>query len=380
MALWSSDLQDKRIINAVVVSVAGGELDHRFSHTRATSATGTARHRCGPFSTTDKHGEGRGVPDYGTRSHMIQTGRDISVVMCAYTEDRWDDLCAAVASLRQQQLPAREIIVVVDHNPALFERTRTSIPDVVVCENYEPRGLSGARNSGIALARGEIVAFIDEDAIAAPDWLVRLADGYRDARVVGVGGAIEPLWLSGRPDWFPQEFDWVVGCTYQGMPSAAAPVRNLIGCNMSFRREVFTAVGGFRSGIGRVGTLPVGCEETELCIRVRQHWPDRLMLYDPRVRVQHRVPTSRGRWAYFRSRCYAEGISKALVSRFVGSQDALSSERAYTMRTLPLGVARGLAAALQRDLAGPARAAAIVAGLAFTTAGYLRGTLQGSPS
>jgi len=104
------------------------------------------------------------------------------------------------------------------------------------------------------------------------------------------------------------------------------------------------------------------------------------MLYDPRVRVQHRVPTSRGRWAYFRSRCYAEGISKALVSRFVGSQDALSSERAYTMRTLPLGVARGLAAALQRDLAGPARAAAIVAGLAFTTAGYLRGTLQGSPS
>jgi cellulose synthase/poly-beta-1,6-N-acetylglucosamine synthase-like glycosyltransferase len=112
---------------------------------------------------------------------------------------------------------------------------------------------------------------MDEDATAAPDWLERLTHGYDSDEVLGVGGTIDPLWLTGRPAWFPAEFDWVVGCTYRGLPETANRVRNLIGCNMSFRREVFQQVGGFRSGIGRIGLRPVGCEETELCIRLNQH-------------------------------------------------------------------------------------------------------------
>jgi glycosyltransferase involved in cell wall biosynthesis len=304
--------------------------------------------------------------------------RDFSVIICAYTEARWDELVDAVASVRSQSVPVREIIVVIDHNHSLFQRAVSDISGVVTLENAQARGLSGARNTGIAAARGEIIAFMDEDAVAAPDWLEKLGAPYDDPQVLGVGGAIEPLWLSGRPAWFPEEFDWVVGCTYRGMPTMATPVRNLIGCNMSFRRRVFDAVGGFRSGIGRVGTRPVGDEETELSIRARQYWTEGQIIYEPQARVRHRVPGHRAGWGYFGSRCYAEGLSKALISRVVGARDGLASERTYAFRTLPQGVVRGLAdTVLGRDVKGAARAAAIVAGLAVTTAGYVVTSVAG---
>jgi glucosyl-dolichyl phosphate glucuronosyltransferase len=298
---------------------------------------------------------------------------DISVVICAYADDRWPDLLAAVASVQAQVVPAREIIVVVDHNERLLDRVRTEISGIAAVANVEARGLSGARNSGVAAAASAIVAFLDDDATAAPDWLEQLAAAYDDPWVLGVGGAVEPAWAGGRPGWFPHEFDWVVGCTYRGMPKQTASVRNLIGANMSFRRCVLETIGGFRSGIGRIGALPVGCEETELCIRGRQRWPDGIWRFEPRARVVHTVPAHRARWEYFRSRCYAEGRSKALVARLVGAGDGLSSERSYTRRTLTTGIGRSLAAATRGDLAGPARAAAIVGGFAVTASGYLTG-------
>ncbi len=306
---------------------------------------------------------------------------DVSVVICAYTDDRWNDLAAAIDSIRAQRVRARDTVVVIDHNDDLRRRVRALAPDAVVVENTEARGLSGARNCGIAAAKGSIIAFLDDDAVAAPDWLEHLVASYDDPRVLGVGGSIAPMWVEDRPRWFPAEFDWVVGCTYLGMPETTAAVRNLIGANMSFRREVFEVAGGFRAGIGRVGTLPVGCEETELCIRALRHWPQRVWRYEPRALVLHRVPAQRGRWGYFRSRCYAEGRSKALVSRLVGANEGLSSERAYTLRTLPSGVARGIAAAIRhQDPAGVARAGAIVAGLAMTTVGYVAGRIAAFPT
>lgn len=289
---------------------------------------------------------------------------DISVVVCAYTETRWGELLAAVESLQRQTLLPCEIILVIDHNPALFERSRQHFSGVTVIENHEQRGLSGARNSGLAAARGEIVAFMDEDAYAAPDWLETLAGGYADERMMGVGGAIIPVWSGERPGWFPEEFDWVVGCTYKGMPSEPALVRNLIGCNMSFRRAVSEAVGGFRDGIGRIGSKPVGCEETEFCIRANQLFEGKQFLYVPAARVFHHVPANRATWRYFRARCYAEGVSKALIGRYVGRESGLATERSYATRTLPLAMLRALRQGKLR------RAGAIVAGLALTAFGY----------
>src|SRR5437660_7446995 len=128
--------------------------------------------------------------------------QDISVIICAYTEDRWGDLVAAVESVQLQTLQPREIIVVVDHNPGLLKRAQEHLLDVVVVENSRTRGLSGARNSGIAVAKGNIIAFLDDDAIAEPNWLEHLVVYYDDARIAGVGGKIEPFWRGTRPSWF----------------------------------------------------------------------------------------------------------------------------------------------------------------------------------
>ena len=302
----------------------------------------------------------------------------VSVIICAHADDRWDDTLAAAASVSAQSHPAKELIIVVDHNRPLAERLRTALPEAAVLENRERQGLSGGRNTGVAASTGEVIAFLDDDAVADVNWLKCLVDAYSDPSVAGVGGLTQPAWDTARPAWFPQEFDWVIGCTYIGMPTRRAPVRNVLGGNASFRRDVFEQVGGFISGIGRdQGKRPLGCEETEFCIRLRQQIPGAVLLFDEQAIIWHRVRDERRRFGYYRSRCYAEGLSKAMVTRAVGANDGLSSERRYASRALPQGVGRGLADALRGDVSGFTRAAAIVAGLAAVTAGYLAGAASG---
>jgi GT2 family glycosyltransferase len=299
----------------------------------------------------------------------------VSVIICAFADERLAELRAAIESVRSQTLAPAQIVVVIDHNPDLAASLAEACPDVLVAANAQPRGLSGARNTGVGLATAPIVAFLDDDAVAEPDWLAHLAAPYADPAVAGVGGAILPWWSNTRPSWFPDEFGWVIGCSYRGLPEAPSEVRNVIGASMSFNRAALLAAGGFRSDLGRVGSRPLGCEETELCIRLRQRWPERRLLYEPRAVVRHRVPASRATWRYFQARCYAEGLSKARVARLVGRRHGLASERAYTFRTLPRGLARGLTASLRGDPSGLGRAGAIAAGLALTAAGYARGVL-----
>jgi hypothetical protein len=158
------------------------------------------------------------------------------------------------------------------------------------------------------------------------------------------------------------------------MPGPGLPVRNLLGANASFRREAFDVAGGFRHGIGRsAGKRPLGCEETEFCIRLSQRSPETVLLFDNRAVVRHLVPADRCRFSYFRARCYAEGLSKAMVTASVGVGDGLASERRYTTRTLPAGAALAVGDLLRGDWSGLGRAGAIIVGLAATTTGYVVG-------
>jgi glucosyl-dolichyl phosphate glucuronosyltransferase len=303
------------------------------------------------------------------------TPPSLSVVICTYSLERWPDLVRARASVAAQTVAAFETIVVVDHNDDLLGRARHELDDVRVLANELEPGLSGARNTGIEASAGDVVVFIDDDAVADPDWLDRLQAAYRDPAALAVGGLIEPLWVAGRPSTFPPEFDWVVGCTYRGHPTTKVPVRNVIGANMSFRRSVLLETGGFRSDLGRVGTLPVGCEETELCLRTTRLQPDGVILYEPRARVVHTVPPPRGTWSYFVRRCYGEGISKAVVARLAGRAQGLRTERQYVGRAILRALLRNLRDGVSGERAAFGRAARIVVGLIAAVAGYCLASL-----
>ncbi len=300
----------------------------------------------------------------------------ISVIICAFTLKRIDRIAAAIESLQAQSTPPQEIVLAIDHCAELEAICRERWPAVRVLENREQQGLSGARNTGLAAAGGEVVAFLDDDAVAAPDWIERLGAAYADPLVLGAGGTVRPLWEQGRPGWFPAEFDWVVGCTHSGMPKQREAVRNLVGANMSFRREALLEAGGFRHELGRIGTIPAGCEETDLCIRIAQRHPEGKVLYDPAAAVEHFVPVERAQLEYFSSRCRGEGRSKAILAGLVGSEAGLSEERSYTRRTLPAGVLRGLGDTFRGEPYGLARAAMLGFGLLSTAGGYLAGSPQ----
>jgi GT2 family glycosyltransferase len=300
----------------------------------------------------------------------------ISVVICTYSQDRWQDLTRSVQSVAEQAHAPLEILLVIDHNEELLARATAAWPDLRVVPNREEQGLSGGRNTGLSLAKGEIVAFLDDDASAERDWLAELGRAYHDPTVLGVGGASVPSWDEARPAWFPREFDWVVGCSYRGLPEQEAEVRNLIGSNMSFRTAPMRQISGFRADLGRIGKRPTGCEETELCIRLVDHHPGHRLLYRPGAKVLHRVPAERGTWRYFRARCFAEGQSKAIVSRLVGRRRGLGTERRYASRVLPAAAAGAAWNGIRlRPASDLGRALAIVAGLAITTLGYAWGSL-----
>jgi glycosyltransferase involved in cell wall biosynthesis len=306
----------------------------------------------------------------------------VSVVICAHTLDRWDDLTCAVASVREQGTAAHEIIVVIDNNEALRQRASHELAGATVLANALRPGLSGARMTGADHASGTVIAFLDDDAAAAPGWLESLMEAYRDPAVLGAGGPVEPNWRAPRPSWFPGEFDWVVGCTYDGMDVRNGRIRNPIGANMSVRADVLRRAGGFSAHLGRrkLGFSVSGrariigkaesCEETELCIRAAVLHPGGYFAYREKARVHHAVPAQRTAWKYFVHRCLVEGAAKAALTALAGSS-GLGTEGRYVREVLPRAVARNLKAALRGEAGAASRAGAIIAGLTLTAFSYV---------
>jgi glycosyltransferase involved in cell wall biosynthesis len=305
----------------------------------------------------------------------------VSIIVCAYTLDRWDALCAAVDSCGEQTLRPDEVVLVIDHNDELLERATREIVGARVIANQSTKGLSGARNTGVAATSGDIVVFLDDDAYGETEWLQSLVTPMNESLVAGSGGWIVPHWEGATPAWFPETFLWILGCSYEGLPPDGSVIRNPIGASMAIRRSVFDAVGGFTSGIGRIGLTPLGCEETELCIRYTQARPlERFVLSRGSV-VHHRVPASRLTWHYFWTRCWAEGLSKAAVASLVGSNSGLAAERRHVMKALPRDIVSTLRLARRNPKAAATKAILVVAGVTLAAAGYARGryALKRSP-
>ncbi len=299
-----------------------------------------------------------------------------SVVICAYTLDRWITLDRAVRSCTEQTCPPDEVILVIDYNEELLQRAQNEFPEIEVIANSMSKGLSGARNTGVRAARGDVIVFLDDDARGDERWLEKILEPFADPAVVGCGGWSVPEWLGERPRWCPQTFLWIMGCSYEGLPATGATIRNPIGANMALRRRVFDLVGGFSAGLGRIGTIPLGCEETELCIRYGvNHSEDRFVMVRESV-VFHSVPASRTTWDYFFRRCWSEGLSKAAVASLVGGDAGLSAERRHLAQALPRELVSSVFELRRHPLSIAPRLFSIVAGSAATVGGFLWGSVS----
>ncbi|MCA2214979.1 glycosyltransferase family 2 protein [Jidongwangia harbinensis] len=287
----------------------------------------------------------------------------VSIVIPTHSELRWESLSRTVASARAQQRAATEIIVVVDHNPALYRRALRELTGVTVLENVYARGASGTRNTGAFQTRTPLIAFLDDDTVADPGWLGHLIAPLTDPAVVGAGGGIAPAWEGDRPRWLPDELLWTVGVSYTGMPTSTAVIRNVWSASMIVRRDVFVAVGGFRIGFGKLGEQNRP-EDTELCLRMSAasggHW-----MYVPAAIIDHDVPHGRSTFRFLMRRCYAEGRGKVQMAGLLPRTQKLGAERDYVRRVLPRAVARNLLAASHgRGMFHALRAATVVAAVA----------------
>lgn len=300
----------------------------------------------------------------------------VTVVICAYSDQRWEQMCAAVKSALGQDPPPAEVLLVIDHNASLAARARREIADVAVLENNDVSGLSGARNTGLRAATQPVTAFLDDDAEARPGWLASLIEPYRFPGVIGTGGAVHPWWPGLQPRWLPPEFYWVVGCSYRGLPVSVNPVRNPIGANMSIRTDLALKIGGFDTAVGRVGTRPTGCEETELAIRLAADNLASAIFYVPDAAVDHHVGQERLNLSYFLRRCWHEGISKASVVQLVGASAGLDRERRHIAVVIPKALLHNLRSSVTGDMGAFMRFIMMLAGLASATAGYLTGRLR----
>lgn len=300
----------------------------------------------------------------------------VTVVICAYTMRRWETIRAAVGSVRDQRPRPAQVLLVVDHNADLARRARDEFPEIEVLESDEQPGLSGARNAGLKAAKQSVTAFLDDDAEARPEWLASLVRPYEWGDIVATGGRVDPRWPVRRPFWFPREFDWIVGCSYVGLPAAGGFVRNPIGASMSMLTELALEVGGFDVAVGRVGNRPAGCEETELSIRLTAARPGSAIYYAPESVVDHHVAADRVRFRYFVRRCWHEGLSKAGVVQLSGASAGLERERRQAAVVIPRAFVREFGELLRGHLSALPRMAVTASGLGVTAAGYFAGRIK----
>lgn len=305
----------------------------------------------------------------------LRSAASVSIVISCYTEERWTTLAQGIRSALTQTHPCA-VTVVVDHNNGLLERLAEEFgARITVLANEFDRGASGTRNTAALRAQTEFIAFLDDDAYAEDTWVEHLLAVIDRPEVVGAGPSITPRWKT-RPAWFPDEFGWVVGVTTQFTTTEPTAVRNVWSNGMLVRRDLFQRMGGFPMEFGKVGDVSEP-EDTELCLRLAGAHPDGVWMYVPASTLHHHVPAERTRLGYFLQRCWREGTGKAgLLRTGVTRSVGLSEEVRYTRSLLMSGLARNLRTTADGQPGHGARAAAMVAGLAATAAGFVVGSAR----
>jgi GT2 family glycosyltransferase len=242
-----------------------------------------------------------------------------SVVVPTY--NRAALLLQVLRSLAAQRTEAPfEVIVVDNGSTARTREVVAAFPSVRYVRETRP-GSSAARNAGIATARGEVIAFLDDDVVAEPDWLEALRCAYAalpDAWCIG--GRVTLRLPDSRPPWLdPPTALLAAYLSEQDLGEGTVPIvypRALISANLSVKREALERVGGFAQDLGRFGGLLLSGEDLELCWRIQRAGGG--VYYCGRASVSHLIPPERLTKPFFRRRAYWQGRTEAVFSRRYG--------------------------------------------------------------
>ena len=231
-------------------------------------------------------------------SHKKDSGNTpgVSVIVC--TRDRVDDLADCLKALSLLEYPAYEVVV-VDNAPTSDATQRlVSARDSAVRYVCEPRaGLNWARNRAIHEAKGEIIAFADDDVIVESDWLSQIVPNFEGPKVGAVTGLVVPHKLETEPEKYFERYGGF-GCGYERKryphdrsrlgTNGFDPILMAqcgTGASMAFRRSVFNSIGLFDPALD-VGTATNGGGDIEMFYRVMKH--GFAIIYEPKAVVRHR--------------------------------------------------------------------------------------------
>jgi glycosyltransferase involved in cell wall biosynthesis len=245
---------------------------------------------------------------------------DIALCICTY--ERYDLLPKAIASLARQSLPPdRFEILVIDNSPdhrraEAFGRKFGTAPNLRYVIEKTP-GLSNARNVGAALSKAPIIAFIDDDAVAAPNWAEELLRAYAMSGegAMVVGGRIDPIWSAPRPAWVHDDMLGNLSVVnWGGDTRVAAPGEWVAGANISFRVAAILDNGGFPLNLGRIGSGSslLSNEEIQLLERIRAKGGQ--VIYAPHAVVDHLVDVRRLKREWFRKRAAWQALSDFMMN------------------------------------------------------------------
>ena len=301
------------------------------------------------------------------------------ITVCICTHERVDYVRECLDGLRAQTAPrdAFDVVVVDSASSAgaasALAALVAAMPGALLIREDRP-GVSIARNTGLAAAGDGYAAFIDDDAIAAPDWVEAIARAVATEHPpVIIGGRVLPIWERTLPAWWPRSLRPVLsiieheaGGEYR---SVALPARlEPYAVNMIVHAPTARAAGGFREDLGRAGTQLLSDEEVELAWRLQD--AGHSIRYDPSVLVHHQIQAARLNPAWLLERMRMQAISTVWTRRILGepSRNWIEAPRrlAVLLLTLPARVL-------------PANSTALI-GLRWRhayAAGFLRGLFGG---
>ena len=243
----------------------------------------------------------------------------ISVLIC--TRNRAESLRLTLDSLflpTNLQFRDWEAVVVdndsVDHTGQVCRDLRERFPEHFRTVVERKHGKSNALNAAIAAARGDILAFTDDDVLCASDYLQGIRTVFRQHMADGVQGRVLLDCEGGHPDWLDRFLGLTVGWRDEG-DQVTDLAGTLCGTNMVLRADVFRKISGFLPDLGP-GLIGLG-EETELSLRMRQ--AGCRLLYAPQILIRHRLPRNRLTKAFIRKRFFQQGRAEAYYERLPSS-------------------------------------------------------------